>query len=118
MRTNKSDKLADLVSSLSVLGLIGNDAYRLAKRIREGANDKSIESFANMVHNACRETIEQQDFLIRVSGMDLVIYTKSGYAVIDYTAGWSDFAFPYREGQNFQEMTKLYRSEELDLSAA
>jgi len=120
MQTDKQARIVQIALSLASLELIGNDTERLAKRIDEGQKDFTREQFADILTHACRETIaEEEDFLIRFTGMDIVIYTHSGYAVIDRVAGLVDFCYLYgAEGECFESMTAHYREDEIDLCAA
>ena len=120
MQTNKQARIALIVASLASLELLGDDTDRLAKRIDEGQKDFTREQFADILTHACRETLaEEEDFLIRFTGMDIVIYSHSGYAVIDRVAGIVDFCYLYgSEGECFESMTAHYREDEIDLDCA
>jgi hypothetical protein len=116
MKTIKQENVAILAAHLAVLGLVGHDTDRLARRVVEGSNGRSNEDYANVLHNACRETVSsEQNFLVRFTGMDCVIYGPKGYCVVDHHAGWIDVAYTYRNGKSFDSLTKLYREEQLDL---
>lgn len=110
MRTIKSDSIAQLAARFACLGFSQADTDRLAKRIHEGPGGKSLHVFADIVHNSCRDSLEQdQDFLLRVTGPDLLLYGPKGYAVVDYNLSHVEFAFPYSERQSFADMTRPYR---------
>ena len=120
MQTNKQARIVQIALSLASLELIGNDTERLAKRIDEGQKDFTREQFADILTRACCETVaEEEDFLIRFTGMDIVLYSQSGYAVIDRVAGIVDFCYLYgAEGECFESMTAHFREDEIDLDCA
>jgi hypothetical protein len=109
MRTVKSHNIAIMVQELSLLGLVGNDAIRLARLIATG-------NYQHM-HNACRETVNAgKDFLFRFAGSDLVVFGPKGYAVIDHMVGWVDMSYSYAyRHTSFAEHTWRYRDEPLNL---
>ena len=111
MRTNSQKTVSEITSILrQTLGLVGHDAERLAKRINKGTNGRSVAEYVAVLENACRETLASgQKFLVVASGMDLLVYTERGYAIIDHTAGWLDFAYTYRAGKTFDTETKFHR---------
>lgn len=120
MQTNKQIRLAGIVASLASLELLGNDTERLAKRIDEGPKDFTIDKFADILVRACHETLaEEEDFLIRFTGRDIVLYSHAGYAVIDRVAGIVDYCYLYgAEGECFESMTAHFREGEIDLDCA
>lgn len=117
MRTIKSETVNLIVRQIAVLGLVGNDTTRLAKRFVEGKHPCTIEEFANVLHNSCRDTInDDQDYLLRTAGEDLVIYGPRGFAVYNHVEGVLEVARTYRSGESFASMTGIYQqAEELDL---
>lgn len=93
---------------LGVLGLHGRDARRLAQRIIEGAA-MSHEDYIARLKYACRTTYgKTQKLLFCQVQKELTIYGPNGYAIVDPTAGWVDFAYKYRAGNSFERATKLY----------
>lgn len=109
MRTIKSHNLSIMIQELSLLGLAGHDATRLARIV--------LDDNLQYMQNACRETISSgQNFLFRFAGSDLVVFGPKGYAVIDHQVGCVDLVYSYAyKHTSFAEQTWRYRDEPIDL---
>jgi hypothetical protein len=110
MRTNNHKNVDRICKNLAVLGLIGNDAYKLAKRINEGTKGKTVAKYCEILEKACQNTIQSGgNVFIRSAGGDVVLYGPNGYIVVDHTAGWLDYAYTYKGGRNFYTHTRAFQ---------
>jgi hypothetical protein len=111
-KRRSSVQVEDAAHYLAVLGLSGKDARRLAQRIIEGSSGLSDEDYIGRLQYACRTTYgNTHKLFFRKVQNDLTIFGPKGYVIVDFVAGWVDFAYTYRKGQTFERATRLFSTE-------
>jgi hypothetical protein len=104
METLKQAKIKTIKNQIHNLGLSLLDTDKLAKRIGEGQKNRNQEEYAQILFQSC----ETDNLMIRFAGKDLVVYSETGYAVIDPLLGEVELCYLYEGVESFESKTAMF----------
>lgn len=104
MQTIKQTQVQTTVNQLHNLGLAPTDTAKLAKLIVHGIGSWNQEAYADILYRS----VQNQDLFLRFAGEDLVIYSQTGYAVIDPNLGEVTLCYMYEEGTTLADKTAAF----------
>jgi hypothetical protein len=104
MKTAKQIQIQITINQLHNLGLSLVDTAKLAKLIVHGIGAWSQEAYAGILYRS----VANQDLFLRFTGEDLVIYSQTGYAVIEPNLGEVTLCYMYEEGVTLEDKTAAF----------
>lgn len=104
MQTIKQTQVQITVNQIHHLGLTPTDTAKLAKLIVHGIGAWSQEAYADILYRS----VANQDLFLRFAGEDLVIYSQTGYAVIEPNLGEVTLCYMYEEGTTLESKTAAF----------
>jgi hypothetical protein len=104
MKTIKQTQVQTTVNQLHNLGLSLIDTAKLAKLIVHGIGAWNQEAYAGILYRS----VSNQGIFLRFAGEDLVIYSQTGYAVIEPNLGEVTLCYMYEEGTTLEDKTAAF----------